>query len=148
MVLPGHFSSQQVIEHGWVNRPFEPASNGKALGPAHSCGLRLKAGERQRLQAIDSYLQTHLAEPINTSDMARALGLSATSLQRLIRQAHGCSLAHHIRAHKLDRARMALERDGISVAEAAYMVGYNSPANFATAFRRAFGLPPSAVQDR
>lgn len=108
----------------------------------------LKAGERQRLQAIDSYLQTHLAEPINTSDMARALGLSATSLQRLIRQAHGCSLAHHIRAHKLDRARMALERDGISVAEAAYMVGYNSPANFATAFRRAFGLPPSAVQDR
>lgn len=108
----------------------------------------LKAGERQRLQAIDSFLQTHLAEPINTGEMARVLGLSATSLQRLVRQAHGCSVAHHIRMHKLDRARMALERDGVSVAEAAYMVGYNSPANFATAFRRAFGLPPSAVQDR
>ena len=39
-------------------------------------------------------------------------------------------------------ARDAMERDGISVAEAAYDAGYSSPANFSTAFKRMFGLSP------
>jgi AraC-like DNA-binding protein len=42
-------------------------------------------------------------------------------------------------------AREALERDGMSVAQAAYIAGYTSAANFATAFRRFFGTTPENV---
>ena len=42
----------------------------------------------------------------------------------------------------------ALERDGASVAEAAYIAGYASAANFATAFRRFFGTSPKNFRAR
>ncbi|WP_092496768.1 helix-turn-helix domain-containing protein [Faunimonas pinastri] len=38
----------------------------------------------------------------------------------------------------------AIERNGVSIAEAAFLAGYSSPANFSTAFRKAFGLSPGA----
>jgi len=52
------------------------------------------------------------------------------------------------RARRLLQARQALEREGISVNEAAWRAGYNSPANFATAFKRQFGISPRQVRGR
>jgi AraC-like DNA-binding protein len=43
----------------------------------------------------------------------------------------------------LGAVRIALERKGISVNEAAHRAGYTSAAKFATAFRRQFGVAPS-----
>ena len=43
-------------------------------------------------------------------------------------------------------ARAALVHQHLTVAEAAYRVGYDNPANFATAFRRHFGFAPSACR--
>jgi AraC-like DNA-binding protein len=36
----------------------------------------------------------------------------------------------------------------MSVTEAAYLAGYGSPANFATAFRRQYGLTPREALKR
>ncbi|CAM5502008.1 AraC family transcriptional regulator OS=Stutzerimonas stutzeri OX=316 GN=CXK95_03430 PE=4 SV=1 [Stutzerimonas stutzeri] len=52
------------------------------------------------------------------------------------------------RARRLLQARQALEREGISVNEAAWRAGYNSAANFATAFKRQFGISPRQVRGR
>ena len=39
-----------------------------------------------------------------------------------------------------------IERDGLSIGEAAFLAGYSNPANFTTAFRRAFGILPKAIK--
>ena len=52
------------------------------------------------------------------------------------------------RGRRLQLAREALEREGASVNEAAWRAGYNSPANFATAFKRHFGITPRQVRAR
>ncbi|CFO34701.1 transcriptional regulator [Bordetella pertussis] len=44
--------------------------------------------------------------------------------------------------------RLYLECDGLSVAQAACLAGYTSAANFATAFRRAFGVTPGQLRAR
>jgi AraC-like DNA-binding protein len=54
----------------------------------------------------------------------------------------------YVRVRKLEQAREVLERDGVSVAQAAYIAGYASPANFATAFKRQFGTSPKNVRAR
>jgi AraC-like DNA-binding protein len=41
-------------------------------------------------------------------------------------------------ACKLERAREALERDGVSIAEAAYLAGYSSVSNFRHRLQAAF----------
>ncbi|WP_246767099.1 helix-turn-helix domain-containing protein, partial [Bordetella pertussis] len=53
-----------------------------------------------------------------------------------------------LRGARLTRARLGLERDGLSVAQAACLAGYTSAANFATAFRRAFGVTPGQLRAR
>jgi AraC-like DNA-binding protein len=52
----------------------------------------------------------------------------------------------HLRCLRLERARLALERGEVAIAEAAFLAGYASPANFATAFKRRFGLTPTDVR--
>lgn len=53
------------------------------------------------------------------------------------------SVFEHLRYMRLERARLALERGDVPIAEAAFLAGYASPANFATAFKRRFGLTPT-----
>ncbi len=49
--------------------------------------------------------------------------------------------------HRLLRARQALEQEGRSVGEAADIAGYTSAANFATAFKRHFGITPRQCRE-
>jgi AraC-like DNA-binding protein len=69
-------------------------------------------------------------------------------LQRYFRAYTGMSAFAYQRRRLLDAARIALEREGISVNEAAHRAGYTSAANFATAFRRQFGIAPSQLRPR
>jgi AraC-like DNA-binding protein len=80
--------------------------------------------------------------------IARNAGMSVNTLQRIFRMVHNTTVFDYVRARKLHRAREALERDGASVAEAAYIAGYASAANFATAFRRFFGTSPKNFRAR
>jgi AraC-like DNA-binding protein len=77
---------------------------------------------------------------------AREGGVSVNTLQRLFRAMHGTTVFEHLRAMKLQRAREALERDGVPVSEAAYRAGYTSAANFTTAFKRRFGVSPKNLR--
>ncbi|MFQ6685116.1 helix-turn-helix domain-containing protein, partial [Bordetella pertussis] len=43
---------------------------------------------------------------------------------------------------------IAGQAGGLSVAQAACLAGYTSAANFATAFRRAFGVTPGQLRAR
>lgn len=78
--------------------------------------------------------------------IAREAGLSASSLRRLVHKAHGCSPLAYLRALRLEQARQALETANATVSEAASIAGFSSPENFSTAFRRAFGMSPSALR--
>lgn len=56
--------------------------------------------------------------------------------------AFGTTVFDYLRRNRLLRARDALERDRCSIIAAAELAGYTSPANFATAYRRQFGMTP------
>jgi AraC-like DNA-binding protein len=92
------------------------------------------------------YIEANIDNALTLSMIARESGVSLTLLQRLFKEAYGATVVDYIRQRKLELARGALERDGVSISEAAFRAGYSSPANFSTAFRRAFGVRPSDVR--
>lgn len=108
-------------------------------------GTGLRQQDRQRLSRLETYLEQTIQQPIRAADLAQAAGTSINTLQRLCQAAHGTSLADYVTRWKLDKARHALEFDGVTIAEAAFLAGYGSPANFSTAFKRHFGISPSEV---
>jgi AraC-like DNA-binding protein len=103
---------------------------------------QLSPVDARRLQAIEENMQAADAEGLSIEQLARLSGVSVSKMQRLFRLAHDMTASEFIRRRHLLRARQLLEREGVSVAVAADVAGYASAANFATAFRREFGLSP------
>lgn len=96
-----------------------------------------------RLRAAQEYMVEHIETELTLAEIAGAACVSVSTLQRLFREQMGMPVWEYVRRLRLDHARRFLERGEGSVTEAAFRAGYNSPANFATAFKRAFGVSPS-----
>ncbi len=102
----------------------------------------------QKAQEIRDYIAGHILDDLSLSDLSRILGMSVASLQRTFKNAYGMTIKDFIRESRLIAARDAMEKDGLTIGQAAWMAGYSSPANFATAFKRVFGISPSDARDR
>jgi AraC-like DNA-binding protein len=106
----------------------------------------LRTKDHERIRAIGEQLSAGGYWPASIEEIARDAGMSSSSLQRHFRAAYGMTVFEFVRNAKLDEARRVLMQDGISVNEAAYRAGYSSAANFATAFKRRFGVSPKHVR--
>jgi len=108
----------------------------------------LSTRDRRRMAALREWIDQGGADALSLAEIAARACMSINTLQRHFRAMWGTTVAQSLRDGRLSRARLALERDGISVAQAAGIAGYGSAANFATAFRRRFGVPPGQVRAR
>lgn len=95
-----------------------------------------------RLQRAKDLITTHLTEPLSVETIAREAGISASGLQRLFRMTQGRGVFEYVRGLRLERAFSMLKSGEASIQEACIIAGYTNPANFATAFRRHFGITP------
>ncbi|MCA0302772.1 MAG: AraC family transcriptional regulator [Proteobacteria bacterium] len=102
----------------------------------------------RRLNRVRERLDDETGAIPSLSDLARDVGLSVRTLQRRFVEAFGMSVLEYARRRRLELARGLLERDGATVAQAAHAAGYAHAANFATAFRRHFGLMPREARSR
>ena len=98
------------------------------------------------LQRAKDFIEARVAEPLSVETIAREAGISASGLQRLFRAAENRSVFDYVRNLRLERAFAALGSGDATVQEASAIAGYTSAANFATAFRRRFGIVPTAVR--
>lgn len=114
--------------------------------PMSACTMRPR--ERRRLAQFREFLDSGEGDGWSLQALADRIGMSPSTLQRYFRAYTGMSVFAYQRRRLLDVARIALEREGISVNEAAHRAGYTSAANFATAFRRQFGIAPSQLRRR
>ena len=98
---------------------------------------------QQRLRAVRDAIDADLRRPWTIVQLARQAGISRRSFNAHFRRAFGMSVSDYLRTRRLEQAREAIIRQGLSVNEAASLAGYGNPANFATAFRRHFGYARS-----
>ncbi len=90
------------------------------------------------------WLDEHLFEPVGVGDLARAVHSSEATLLRVFKRELGTSPASHQRARRLEAGVLMLRAGDKAVGEVATQLGYASLSAFTTAFRRHFGVPPSA----
>lgn len=80
-----------------------------------------------------------------TDEFARLMCMSRSNLHLKMKALTGESTNDFIRRARLRKAAEILKTRRYSVAEVSAMVGYNSPAYFATAFKNFFGCSPSSL---
>lgn len=106
----------------------------------------LRPHEQRLIARVQDLLVSDVADGWSLEQIAREVGTSASTLQRQFKAAQGMSLFAWQRQRKLQQAFDALAAGRASIEEAAVLAGYSSAANFATAFRRAFGSTPQQVR--
>lgn len=116
---------------------------------AHEDKRRNMSGPDRSAAALDrvrDLLETHPERDHSLTDLAREAGMSVSGLKVKFRDRFGEPVIVYLRNARMKRAREGLQREGWSVKRAALFTGYRHPANFSTAFRRHFGVSPTAYQ--
>ncbi len=80
--------------------------------------------------------------------LASAVGTNTRRLNLAFRRCVGVTVFDFLREERMKEARRLLADTSLDVQEVASAVGFASAANFATAFRERFGMPPSAFRER
>jgi AraC-like DNA-binding protein len=92
-------------------------------------------------------VEARLDDPeFGNPELARQMFLSESQLFRKIKALTGQSIALHIRSIRLQNARTMLQNSDSSVAEIAYLTGFNDPSYFTRVFSKEFGVVPGDLR--
>ena len=95
-----------------------------------------------RLQKTLSYIEEHLDEPLNVSEIASALGMGASTFSRFFSEAAGMSLPAYVRSRRLSRAALLLAEGDKSIVDIALETGFSTASYLILCFRRQYGVTP------
>jgi AraC family transcriptional regulator len=119
---------------------YRRAGHGRR-GPA---GRNRKAGEYTR--RVQEVVAARYREPLTLAEVARAVETSPFHLSRLVASVAGVPIHRLIVRHRLRDALERLLETHDSITAVALATGFASHSHLTDAFRREYGLPPSAVR--
>jgi AraC family transcriptional regulator len=100
---------------------------------------------QKRFEAVLAYIDAHLDGDLSVGALSRVANFSVFHFHRQFTTYVGVPVSQYVQLMRLRRAAHGLAGEPRrSVLQAALEVGFESPEAFARAFKRAFGMAPSA----
>lgn len=99
------------------------------------------AGSAKLVEAV-ALMEANVAEPLNTDDVARLVGVSRRQLERLFRQHLGAMPSRWYLDLRLEQARRLLQQGSRSILQVGLSCGFSSAPHFSNAYRTRFGRTP------
>jgi AraC family transcriptional regulator len=100
----------------------------------------------RQMQAIDEFIDSHLATDISIADLAHVVGLSRTQFLRRFKATTGSSPYRSVMEARVRRAKLLLGNGRLNLTEVAASSGFASQAHLATVFRRFVKVSPSGFR--
>ncbi len=102
---------------------------------------------QERINKVILYIQTHLYEKLDVLQLAHYASFSQYHFHRIMKAHLNESLISFIIRTRMETAAGLLLYSEMKVADIAYKVGYDVPSSFNKAFKKRFGVAPSAYKD-
>ena len=99
------------------------------------------------LNEMINYIEEHLTEEINYKELAKIVGVSEYSLQRIFMFLTNISLSEYIRKRRLSKSFEELKTTDIKIIDLSIKYGYDSQISFSRAFKKLFGITPSECKE-
>lgn len=99
-------------------------------------------GAHERVDAVLSYITSHLHSGVSLTEAARIVAMTPSSLSRFFRLATGRGFAETVRRVRVLRARELLTTTDATILSISREVGYENLSNFNRQFRRETGRTP------
>lgn len=100
----------------------------------------------QLMQQAICYMEEHIYEEISYAEVAKSVHMSSYNFHRTFSFIVGMTANEYIRKRRLTLAARELQTTGLSVTDAAYKYGYESPESFSKAFTRFHGATPKQAK--
>lgn len=97
----------------------------------------------ENLNKVIEYIELNLLYDIEYRELAKIVGLSEYSLQRIFVFLTDMSLAEYIRKRRLSKALEELKNSNIKIIDLAIKYNYSSAISFTRTFKQYFGVTPS-----
>lgn len=91
-------------------------------------------------------MEEHICENINYAEVAKSVHMSSYNFHRTFSFIVGMTANEYIRKRRLTLAAKELQTTDLSVIDAAYKYGYESPESFSKAFSRFHGSTPKQAK--
>lgn len=108
--------------------------------------VKLKEPRFSEEYAIDTYLAMNFNSNSGKETLADNLNVSTRQLHRIIKKKYGKNYREKLIEIRVKIATSFLADTNKSIAEISELLGYSSPANFSTFFKKATGRSPSQLR--
>lgn len=102
--------------------------------------------KKRAVYGVVNYIDKHLYELKELTQIASKLGYSYTYLSHIFPQEMGVTIQEYYKKKRFDYAIKLLEESELTITEIAEKLGYQSVHSFSQAFRKVFGVSPSIYQ--
>ncbi len=102
--------------------------------------------EREHVQKASLLLQEQWRNPPSQEELVQILGIGKSSLKKVFKLINGCSITDFVLNIRMQNSQQLLSQGKLNVTQVATEVGYEHSSNFASAFKRQFGISPKAFQ--
>ncbi len=104
--------------------------------------LLQQRGQIKQISKAVEFAQRNLDKTLTIDDLADIVNMSASAFHKKFKEVMHLSPLQYVKSIKLNKAHHYIV-GGKNAADAAYLVGYNSPAQFSREYKRFFGVAPS-----
>lgn len=89
-----------------------------------------------------SFIEKNFEEDMNVEEIAKAIGVSVSHLQRLFKEQTGVSIIDKINEFRINKAKLLLESGCLPVVDIALTVGFHNRQHFTYTFTKIVGCSP------
>lgn len=108
---------------------------------------KLPARDRDLMEDIRNYLDTHFLEDHTLKSICQRFGVNEFKLKSGFKQSFNTTVFDYLWNKKMEHAHSLLADRQLRILEVANLVGYQYTNHFSTAFKKKFGYSPSALLD-
>jgi len=105
--------------------------------------------DRNKLFQAKEIIVNNISKPPSLSELSKLIGLNNNKLKKNFKELFGIPVFKFLQEERLNKAHELLSsKNGMSVNETAWFVGYESLSSFSNAFQKKFGARPNEIKQQ
>lgn len=98
--------------------------------------------EEEKIRRVEKILVSNMSNPPSIPELAKMVGTNEMKLKNNFKKIFRNTIYGYLVNHRMDSARLILDKGNVQIKDVAYSVGYTNPSHFIAAFKRKFGITP------
>ena len=106
---------------------------------------QLPSLDYEAIERVVSYIKMNLKKKLTIKELSEIAGFNTTKLKSSFKKVHQTTIFKYITQLRMEKARMLVLQENLTIAQASYEVGYSNPQHFTVAFKKTMGYLPSSL---